>query len=130
MTYTIISAQYANENNTAAVIRTEEAGAVLLSEKDTPDEWAAMLAWGTPDAFDPPEIPSAITYKADIWRRATDGEAETIVAVLGQQSIRKQRLFNDATVLNHADPEFAELKAGFVQAFGPARADELLAPSE
>lgn len=69
------------------------------------------------------------TYKADIWRRATDAEAETIVAVLAQQSIRKQRLFNDATVLDHADPGFIELKAGFVQAFGQQRANELLAPS-
>jgi hypothetical protein len=75
-----------------------------------------------------PPSPS-ITYKADIWRRATDAEAATIVAVLGQQSLRKQRLFNDATVLGHADPEFTELKAGFIQAFGAARADQLLAAS-
>jgi hypothetical protein len=75
-----------------------------------------------------PVLPS-MTYKADIWRRASDAEAETIVAVLGQQTVRKQRLFNDATVLSHADPEFAELRAGFIAAFGEARASELLAPS-
>lgn len=128
MTYTILSAQFANADNTAAVLMTEEAAAVLISEADTPDAWAAMLAWGEPAAYEAGPV-TGITYKADLWRRATDAEAETIVAVLSQQPIRKQRLFNDADHLDHADPEFAELKARFVQVFGQERADELLAPS-
>jgi hypothetical protein len=51
MIYTIISAQYANEDHTAAVIDTAEAAAVLVSEKDTPDLWAEMLDWGSPAAY-------------------------------------------------------------------------------
>lgn len=84
-------------------------------------------------AFAPPVVPvapaRAITYKADIWRRATDPEAEIIVAVLSARPVRRQRLFNDATHIDHADADFPELLAGFTQAFGAARATTLLAPS-
>ncbi|RYD65429.1 MAG: hypothetical protein EOP83_07410 [Verrucomicrobiaceae bacterium] len=76
----------------------------------------------------PPVVP-VTTNKADIWRRATDEEAEQIVAVLNQQTIRKQRLFNDAQYIDHADAEWADLFAAFTQAFGEDRANELLAPS-
>ncbi|MCJ2030710.1 hypothetical protein MKK50_15140 [Methylobacterium sp. J-043] len=70
-----------------------------------------------------------VTFKKDIWVRATDPEAETIEVVLAQQTTRKQRIFNEATYLDHADPFFVELKAGFVSAFGKKRAEELLAAS-
>ena len=43
MTYTILSAVYANPEHTSAVIFTKEAAAVLISEKDTPKEWREML---------------------------------------------------------------------------------------
>lgn len=75
-----------------------------------------------------PELP-VITYKKDIWLRASDAEAETIEGVLAQQSIRKQRIFNEAQYLDHVDPLFAELEAGFVIAFGKKRASQLLAGS-
>jgi hypothetical protein len=42
MSYTIISAWWGNEDNTSAVIITEEAAAVAISEVDTPDEWASF----------------------------------------------------------------------------------------
>ena len=70
-----------------------------------------------------------ITSKKDIWVRATDAEADTIETVLSQQTTRKQRIFNEAQYLDHSDPFFAELKAGFVEAFGEKRAGELLAGS-
>lgn len=63
MSYTIISAQYANEDNTAAVIQTEEAAAVLISQADTPDLWADMLISVTPSAYvapEPQQAPSAV----------------------------------------------------------------------
>lgn len=84
---------------------------------------------GTLAAAPPPPAPPQRTDKADIWRRVTDAEAETIVAVLGQQTVRKQRLFNDAQYIDHSDELYAELLAGFVTAFGDARAAEILAPS-
>lgn len=67
------------------------------------------------------------TYKADIWRRATDEEAATIDAQISAQPIKLRNLFRDCDHLSHADPYFSALKAGFVAAFGQKRADELLA---
>lgn len=43
MIYTILSARYANEENTAIVITTQEAGDVALSERDTPELWEQVL---------------------------------------------------------------------------------------
>lgn len=77
----------------------------------------------------PVPVQPVITYKKDIWLRATDEEADTIEAVLAQQSTRKQRIFREATYLDHADPLFVELQAGFVKAFGTERAGQLLAGS-
>ena len=68
MPYSILSAQYANPEHTAAVVMTQEAGAVLLSEADTPSDWAAMLAWGTPAAFAPP-APTSDAVDAERDRR-------------------------------------------------------------
>lgn len=72
-----------------------------------------------------PVVP-VITYKKDIWLRATDEEADVIEAVLSQQTTRKQRIFNEAQYLDHADALFSELFAGFVTAFGQERAEQLL----
>ncbi|WP_262299698.1 hypothetical protein [Microvirga sesbaniae] len=72
---------------------------------------------------------SARTYKADIWREATDAEAVTIDAQINAQPVRLRNLFRDCDFLDHADPYFIQLKAGFVAQFGPDRAAELLAPS-
>lgn len=44
MTYTIHSAAYANAEHTAAVIQTQEAGAVLVSAQDTPQLWGSLSA--------------------------------------------------------------------------------------
>jgi hypothetical protein len=44
MTYTIINARYANEDNTAIVITTVEAGDVAISEKDTPELWSQVIS--------------------------------------------------------------------------------------
>ncbi|WP_426313461.1 hypothetical protein ACN9MF_17820 [Methylobacterium fujisawaense] len=92
-----------------------------------------VLAWMIYDPINrvllppaPPPVP-ALTFKKDIWVRATDEEAETIEQVLSQQSLRKQRIYAEAQYLDHADPLYGELYAGFVQAFGKERADQLLA---
>jgi hypothetical protein len=70
----------------------------------------------------------SITYKSSLWRRATDAEVTAMVAMLGTQPLRFQRLFTDVTRLEHDSAEFPILKAGLVQLFGTARADVLLAP--
>ena len=85
MSYTILSAQYVNAANTAAVIQTQEAAAVLLSSDDTPTEWAAMLAWGTPSAYSaPPDpVPDQITrlqFAKGMWQagRLTLAQAKNV----------------------------------------------------
>lgn len=71
-----------------------------------------------------------VTYKADIWRRCTDAQAVALDALLKGQTVRQQRIFNDATQINHADPLFADLHAGIAAAFDAETADALLAPSQ
>jgi hypothetical protein len=65
MIYTILNAHYANEDRTAAVALTQEAALVVLSAADTPEEWAALMAWGEPSAYVPPPPPPEPT-KAEI----------------------------------------------------------------
>jgi hypothetical protein len=77
----------------------------------------------------PPE-PAAITYKADIWRRCTDAQAEALTGLLGTQSVRQQRLFNDSQHLLHDDPDFLVLRAAVGTFLGEAEAARILAPSE
>lgn len=55
MTYAILSAQYANADHTAAVLHTQEAGAVLVSQADTPALWVQMLTGAAPSTFVPPD---------------------------------------------------------------------------
>jgi hypothetical protein len=45
LSLTILSAQYANRDHTAAVIVTAERGAVAISESARPQLWAAMQEW-------------------------------------------------------------------------------------
>ncbi|MFN9113682.1 MAG: hypothetical protein ACK5XN_26735 [Bacteroidota bacterium] len=61
MTYTFLSAQYANPEHTAAVAITAEAAAVAFSATDTPEHWAALHAVLTPADYVPPPQPPAPT---------------------------------------------------------------------
>ena len=77
------------------------------------------------------------TSKADIWRRATDAEAEVIDALLrdpppdlGMSPVKLRRLWDDATSIDHTEPLFETIRAITVQHFGEERADALLKPSE
>ena len=76
------------------------------------------------------------TSKADVWRRATDAEAEAIDALLrdpppylGMSPVKLRRLWDDATSIDHTDPLFYTIRAIAVQNFGKSRAEELLKPS-
>jgi hypothetical protein len=62
MTYTILSATYANADLTAAVLETVEAGAVVASVADTPELWEQMLSAGIDIA-----TPAAPDFRAPIW---------------------------------------------------------------
>ena len=83
----------------------------------------------TPPVIEVPD-PVTIVYKGDLWRRATDVEAEAIIAALDAQPKRRQRLFNDVLALRSDDELWPLLMGAATQLFGAARAAELLAPSE
>lgn len=70
------------------------------------------------------------TYKSDIWRRATEQEAEAIEQMLANQSARIRGLWYDSSYILHTDELFQLAWDNAVQAFGEERAGELLAPSE
>jgi len=76
MTYTFVSARYANGDNTAAIADTEEVGSVALSVVDTPEAWQALLGSGVQiQPYNPPPDPATLTavnesYKAGLRRKA------------------------------------------------------------
>lgn len=89
------------------------------------------------DGFHPPAPPviestpagPVITYKADIYRRCTDDEADAIEMALAAAPVRQRRLFESALHLDHSDDAFAFAQEALVGMFGEKRASELLAAS-
>lgn len=58
---TILSAQWANAEHTAAIVMTVEAGAVAVSQVDTPEYWATLLDSGVVVSdFVPPPPPKLV----------------------------------------------------------------------
>lgn len=70
-----------------------------------------------------------ILFKADVWRRATDEEAEIIDATLAAAPVRLRRLWADSREFDTLADDFALIRAPMVKAFGDDRAAVLLAPS-
>lgn len=108
------------------------AGAVEITE----GQWLELInnqglrryVGGEIVAYEPPTPPPPprIVYKADIWRRATDAEAEAMDAMLDSQPVRLRRMWTDATQLQSDDELFAVIEGALVSAFGAERAGELL----
>jgi len=72
------------------------------------------------------EIVQLVTYKADIWRRATEEEVEQIVTALDQQSLKNQMIFKDALFIDHLSDEFELVEQVLNGVVGEDRARELL----
>lgn len=89
----------------------------------------ATGAFTRPPAPPAPPAPYRIA-KADIWRRATDAEAEAMDAALSAAPVRLRRAYDAAQFIASDDIWFAELEAGIAAAVGPARVAELLARSD
>jgi hypothetical protein len=107
-------------------------GAIVLEVigfEGDPSQFNGKIVDPATDTFTDPPAPPAITQKADIWRRCTDSEADTLSNLLAALPARKRNLYNDALYLSHADPFYAELYAAVAQAITPARADVVLAAS-
>jgi hypothetical protein len=94
----------------------------------TPDEEAAFNLYQ--QDMPPPVKLGVRIYKSDMWRRATESEAEIIKAGLALRPVREQEIFATSSYISPDDPLFLPLMAGFVAAFGQTRANELLAPAE
>lgn len=78
----------------------------------------------------PPVEPKTKVYKSDIWRRMTDAEADIADAALNSQSARLRRLWADSGYLLTTDELFPLVAGALGQAFGAARAAEILMPTE
>lgn len=76
--YTPISATYANEDHTAVIMMTEEAGAVVVSERDRPELWA-KLAGMTVAAYTPPIVAAPVKI-ADPDVTALSAKIDTLQA--------------------------------------------------
>jgi hypothetical protein len=91
--YTITSAAFANADHTTAILQTEEAGAVLI-DQSRPDEWAALLEWGTPDEYVEPEAPRRMVRKSLVQQRLIDaGLMDRAYLVLTSQPAAFARWF-------------------------------------
>ena len=115
MTYTITGAKYANAENTAAVLNTQEAGAVLVSARDTPELWAAMLTWGTPSAYESPVVvPMEVgRVQAKIWLHRA-GKLSAVQAYIDASVDAELQLWwNEANVFRRDNPHVIGLASGF-----------------
>lgn len=66
MNYTVLSARFANPENTVAILQTAEAGAVVTSQRDTPHLWAlldgvAVAAYAAPP-WEPIKAAEVVDY--------------------------------------------------------------------
>lgn len=78
MTYTALSAQYANAEHTSAIILTKEAGAVAISERDTPELWEKVLAALSPSPYQHPAPPTPTFLAQDMLALLTDDDCTAI----------------------------------------------------
>jgi hypothetical protein len=78
MPYTIISARWGNKERTSAVIVTQEAAAVAVSEVDTPGEWASFQRWRVGGG----EVAAVPSIASDQSERARIEKLEAALAAL------------------------------------------------
>ena len=73
MSYTILSAAYADERHTAAIVETVESGSVAICRQDRPELWDQMVRNHAVAAFVPPPAPVA-----QVRRPTVDGAPASI----------------------------------------------------
>ncbi|MBB4347935.1 hypothetical protein [Aliirhizobium cellulosilyticum] len=80
--------------------------------------------------FVPPQPEPALYQisKTTPWLRMTDEEAAVMDAVMSETGARLKQIYMAATYLASNDPLWATLHEMLANAFGSARADQLLAP--
>lgn len=97
----------------------------ILGPEPSNDALATVIAMPEPPA---PE-PVIFLYRADLYRRCTDDEADAIDAELAKQPTRLRRIFESAVTFRSDDDLWSTLHAAAVKLFGDKRAAELLAAS-
>lgn len=115
---------FTSDGTNATVWPKDDAGAQTL---DAMQAVVGYLGLAVPGSSTP--AAPVITYKADIYRRCTDAEAEAIEVALAAASVRQRRLFEESQFLNHNDEAFATMQTAMVGMFGKDRAAVLLAAS-
>ncbi|MGO4673821.1 DUF4376 domain-containing protein [Bosea sp. 2YAB26] len=105
MSYTILSATYANVDNTAALLMTEEAGAVICSAADQPVEWAALIEGPVPVAPYPNAMDDLTAY-ARTTRKALEVGGITLGGVAVATDGESQRKVLGAYVAASRDPNW------------------------
>lgn len=75
-------------------------------------------------------VSSGITYKADVWRRASPEQAAAIDTELTKLDVKMRRLWDDAAYIDHNAEEFTLLMQTMVAAFGEEEAARIMAPSD
>lgn len=91
MNYTIISAVYGNPDHSSAVIKTQEVGDVVISQDDTPEEWAALIASGVAVSPYTAPVPSSVS--------AFQAKAALMAAGLYEQSAAAAQAAGGMTLL-------------------------------
>lgn len=76
------------------------------------------------------EQPPGPTFKADIWKRATDEECAAMDQRLNETTPRLRRIYEAAQIITRDDELWSVLNAAMIGLFGEERAAELLAPSD
>lgn len=104
---------------TATASDVEPQGAILFNR--------ALAAGNVGPYVAPPPAPYQIA-KTTPWLRMTDDEADTMDGVMSQTSSRVKQIYMAATYLSSDDPLWQTLWQILSDAFGAARANELLAP--
>ena len=94
-------------------------------------EMAADAALETEQTMQFEPVISDVTsvMPADLWRRATDDEAEAIEAAMQSQPLRLRRIFQTATSYRSDDELWPLLLGVATELFGSERAEQLLARS-
>lgn len=83
------------------------------------------------DLMPDPPPPESATYrisKATPWRRMTSDEASIVTGVMNETEARVQQIYQAAAYLDSSDELWPVMWQILNDAFGKARADELLAP--
>ena len=102
---TYLSARWANNDKTAVVVTTDDAGDIALSMVDTPTEWATLLASGIEIQTPQTTASDLIAYAAAArWRKETGGI--TVFGIPVKTDDRSKQMVMGARIAADIDPDF------------------------